>query len=73
MEINTKDNLKMKKVMAKVLSTLLMEINTKDNLKMAKRMAKVFTSMLTAASKRKCIIMGNKWAANGYDLWKNKY
>ena len=59
--------------MAKVFTTLLMELNTKDNLKMTKAMAKVFTSMLTAASKRKCIRMGNKWAANGYDLVKNNY
>jgi hypothetical protein len=60
--------------MAKVFFSMLMEIkNTKDNLKIAKWMAKVFTSMLTAASKRKCIRMGNKWAANGYDLVKNKY
>jgi hypothetical protein len=40
---------------------------------MAKGMAKVFYTMLMAASKRECIRMGNKWAANGYDLWKNKY
>jgi hypothetical protein len=36
MELNTKDNLKMTKVMAKVLYNLLMELNTKDNLKMTK-------------------------------------
>jgi hypothetical protein len=35
-EINTKDNLKMTNLMAKVFTTMLMEINTKDNLKMTK-------------------------------------
>jgi hypothetical protein len=40
---------------------------------MTNLMAKVFYTMLMAASKRECIRMGNKWAANGYDLWKNKY
>ncbi len=72
-EINIKDNLKMTKGMAKVFTTLLMEINTKDNLKMTIIMAKVFTTLLMAASKRNFIRMGNKWAANGYDLWKNNY
>jgi hypothetical protein len=67
-EINTKDNIKMTKGMAKVFSNLLIEINTKDNLKMAYLMAKVFTILLMAASKRKCIRMGNKWVANCIDL-----
>ena len=59
--------------MAKVFNTMLMEINTKVNGKMAKWMAKVFTTMPMAANKRECIRMGSKWAASGYDLWKNKY
>ena len=73
MEINIKDNLKITKGMAKVFSTLLVEVNIKDNSKMTKWMAKVFTTLLMAANKRKFIRMGNKWAANGYDLWKNNY
>ena len=74
MEIkNTKDNLKMAKRMAMVLSSMIMEINTKVNLKMKKRIVKVFTTLLTAANKRECIRMGSKWAASSYDLWKNNY
>jgi len=59
--------------MAKVFSTMPVEINTKVNLKMTKWMAKVFTTMPMAANKRECIRMCSKWAASGYDLWKNKY
>jgi hypothetical protein len=40
---------------------------------MTNRMAKVYTTLLMAANKRECTRMGSKWAASGYDLWKNKY
>jgi hypothetical protein len=68
MEINTKVNLKITILMAKVFSTLLTEINTKVNLKITILMAKVFTTKLMAkvfflglmaANKKECTRMGS--------------